>query len=160
MRDSLESLAAVAAERLGDEHFEDACPFAARGFISLYARRASRAMSGNLWLTVNGSTVENAVEDEKLPDNMILALTPTRLFIFELDTKIARAGELKVILPLGSVADVASRQSRSFPMIKRLDLDIALVDGNQLELEIGSPAVKDGERFVGALAAAVGSCAS
>jgi hypothetical protein len=155
MRDSLESLAALAGEQLGEERFVAACPFAAQGFIRLEAAKTARAMRGTPSLSRPAAPVSNAIGTAPLPDNLILGMTATRLFVFELSTKIARASELEAIVPLSAITDVKVQKVKSFPFLSLLILDISIDDNGPLALEIGSPGVKEGERFVGALSSAV-----
>jgi hypothetical protein len=151
MKDSKDWLAAVArqaGERLAGETFVAACPLASRGFI----RRAAGAMTG----FTAAKTAGNAINGESLPNTMVFGLTTTRLFVFELVTKTARAGDIKAIVPLDVITGVSATKFKSL-LVPRLNVDISLNNNDQLLLEAGWPGVKDGERFVEALASAIAS---
>ena len=149
MKDSKDWLAAVArqaGEHLDGETFVAACPLAARGYI----RRGAGAMTG----FTASKTTRNAIYGESLPNTMVFGLTTTRLFVFELVTKTAKAGDVKAIVPLDAITGVSSAKFKSL-LVPRLNVDISFHDNDPLLLEAGWPGVADGERFVEALASAI-----
>src|SRR5436305_11381084 len=115
VRDTLESLSTLAGEQLGGEQFVVAAPFASKGWIKLEGRKRAAYINKTLMFIPRADAASNAVADETLPNNLILALAATRLFVFELSTKFARASELKAIMALSAITDVTTRQYKQFP---------------------------------------------
>jgi hypothetical protein len=148
MKDWVAILTASAPDQLDGEAFVAAVPLAARGSI----RRSAVATAG-LWYLVKPNA-SNAVDGGALPKNLVFGLTPTRVFVFELLTKTASAGDVQVIIPVDAVSNVTAQRTKTF-MVKTLNVDITLTDNTQLSLEAGWPAVAAGEQFVDALASAI-----
>ena len=149
MKDAKDWLAAVArqaGEQLVGETFVAACPLATRGYI----RRAASAARGLVFT----KTLWNVINGERLPQTMVFGLTKTQLFVFELVTKTAKAGDVKAIVPLNVITGVASVKFKSL-FIPRLNVDISIRNNDSLLLEAGWPNVDKAERFVNALTAAI-----
>ncbi|MEO5842205.1 MAG: hypothetical protein ABIQ73_24690 [Acidimicrobiales bacterium] len=148
MKDSKDWLAAVerqAGDQLDGETFVTAYPLATRGYI----RRSARAAAG----LISAKGTRNAINGESLPNTMVFGLTTTRLFVFELVTKTAKAGEIKAIVPLEVITAVTSMKFKSY-FVPRLNVDISLYDNDQLLLEAGWPGLDKAERFVDTLTSA------
>jgi hypothetical protein len=145
-KDWLAALARQAAGQLDGEAFVAACPFATRGYI----RRGAGAATGVTF----AKTARNAINRESLPKTIVFGLTKTRLFVFELVTKTAKAGDVKAIIPLDVITGVSSVKFKSL-LVPRLNVDIAISDNDPLLLEAGWPGVDKAERFVSALTAAI-----
>lgn len=153
MKDWLPILAEAAGAELGDERFVAGVPAATRGFM----RRSAASVSGSLAvIAVTGSGRANELAGESLPTNLVLGVTATRLFLFELSIKRATVGELQTIVPLRDVVGVDATRARTF-MVKKLDVDLAFGDGSALTLEVGGPALAQGEQFVEAVQAVIGA---